>query len=127
DELRAALPEESIVRSANIIKGNESIVSGSICVENYHQTLPSVRSSLRVSLEGKGDRTLVLNDEAHHLYSATGDLKRWAEFVADPRFGFRYVIGVSGTCYDGDSYFPDVISRYSLRDAIDAGFVKTVD
>lgn len=126
-DLRDILPDAAVVRSPGIISSDESIIAGSICIENYHATLPSVRSSIRPTLNGKGERTLVLNDEAHHLYSGTGDLRKWAEFVGDPAFGFHYIIGVSGTCYQGDDYFPDVISRYSLRQAIEAGFVKTID
>jgi len=127
DDLRDLLPDTAVIRSPGIISSDESIIAGSICIENYHATLPSARTSIRPTLAGKGDRTLILNDETHHLYSGTGDLRRWAEFVGDPSFGFRYIIGVSGTCYQGDDYFPDVIARYSLRQAIEAGFVKTID
>jgi len=129
-DLRDALPDDSVLRSPSITNANESIVTGTICIENYHAVLQNSRSSVRPTLAGKGPRTLILNDEVHHLYSGfggTGDMKRWAEFVGDPEFNFRYIIGVSGTCYQGDDYFPDVISRYSLRLAIEAGFVKTID
>lgn len=34
---------------------------------------------------------------------------------------------MSGTCYIGDEYFPDVVYRYSLLDAIEEGYVKQVD
>ena len=116
-----------------IINGSESIVAGSICVENYHQILDNATSSIRDSLIGKGARTLVLNDEAHHVYSnENGDperpetIRRWKAFLDSPEFGFRYIIGVSGTCYIKDSYFPDVLYRYSLRQAIENGYVKSV-
>ena len=33
---------------------------------------------------------------------------------------------VSGTCYIGDDYFSDVIHRFSLRDSIEAKFVKSI-
>lgn len=128
-DLRDSLPEDAVLRSPTIINASESIVQGTICVENYHAALPSSRSSVRPTLVGKGTRTLILNDEVHHIYSgfASGDIRRWAEFVGDPDFAFRYIIGASGTCYQGDDYFPDVISRYSLRQAIEAGFVKSID
>ena len=35
-------------------------------------------------------------------------------------------MNVSGTCYIGDDYFTDVIHRFSLRDAIEAKFVKSI-
>ena len=53
--------------------------------------------------------------------------KKWKQFLADEAFGFKYVIGVSGTCYVDDEYFSDVIFRYSLREAIEQRYVKKVD
>ena len=77
--------------------------------------------------EVRARRALVLSDEAHHLYSPAGAaMKKWKEFVADPEFGFRYHVGLSGTCYIGNDYFPDVIHRYSIRDAISDRWVKEV-
>jgi type III restriction enzyme len=40
------------------------------------------------------------------------------------------MIGVSGTCYTGsghNSYFSDVINRYSLREAIESGYIKHLE
>ena len=126
--LKSLLLEDSRVRNPHIINGAESIVDGTICIENFHATLQHVKSSIRDSLSGKGDRTLILNDEAHHVYNPTGkDLKRWKEFLLLPEFGFRYIAGFSGTCYIGDDYFADVIARYSLRQAIEQGYAKTID
>jgi type III restriction enzyme len=126
--LKALVPEDSRVRNPHIINGTESIVYGTICIENFHATLQHVKSSIRDSLAGKGDRTLILNDEVHHVHNPSGrDLKRWKEFLLDPTFGFRYIAGFSGTCYMGDDYFADVIARYSLREAIEQGFAKAID
>jgi len=116
-----------------IINGSESVVVGSICVENYHQILASATSSIRDSLRGHGARTLVLNDETHHVYNnENGDpekpetIKKWKEFLNSDEFDFRYIIGVSGTCYIKDDYFSDVLYRYSLRQAIEENYVKSV-
>ena len=110
-----------------IINASETIVDGSICVENYHAILKHVKSSIRDSLSGKGDRVAVLNDEAHHVANETGaNVKRWKEFLLNSDYGFHYILGVSGTCYIGDEYFADVVNRYSLRQAIEQRFVKTV-
>jgi len=126
--LKTLLPEDSRVRNPHIINGTESIVDGTICIENFHATLAHVKSSIRDSLAGKGSRTLILNDEVHHVYNPTGkDLKRWKEFLLAPEFGFRYSAGFSGTCYVDDDYFADVVARYSLRQAIEQGFAKTID
>ena len=104
-----SLPDDATVRSPSITNASESIVAGTICIENYHAVLQNSHSSIRPTLAGKGVRTLILNDEVHHLYSGftgTGDMHKWAEFVRDVEFGFRYIIGVSGTCYQDDEYFP---------------------
>jgi len=132
--LRDLIPEGARVRNPHIINATESIVDGTICIENFHATLKHVKSSIRDSLTGKGGRTLVLNDEVHHVYNkpigrdaTSRSLKRWKEFLLDPEFGFRYLVGGSGTCYIGNDYFADVVYRYSLREAIEQGFAKRVD
>src|SRR5262249_31060079 len=103
---------------------------GSICIENIDATYRHVRSSVRDSFLGRGESTLVLNDEAHHIYSpiaqADAGVKKWNEFLSSPEFGFTRVVGCSGTCYRGNDYSTDVTSRYSLRQAMDDGRVKLV-
>lgn len=128
EALRSLLPEDSVIKTPHIINATESITTGAICVENCHALYEHVKSSIRESLAGKGNRTLVINDETHHVYNQTGkEFKKWKEFLLDEEFGFKYVVGLSGTCYIKDKYFTDVISRYSLREAIEDGFVKTID
>jgi len=128
DALRSLLPEDAIINNPHIINATESITTGAICVENCHALYQHVKSSIRDSLSGKGKRTLIINDETHHVYNQTGnDFKKWKEFLLDKDFGFKYIVGLSGTCYINDEYFVDVISRYSLRQAIEDGFVKTID
>lgn len=126
-DLRDLLPADAALSTPRIIRASETIVSGSICIENYHAILAHVQGAIRDSLLGKGARTFVLNDEAHHVGNETAaQAKRWKEFLTDDAFGFRYVIGVSGTCYLGNDYFADVIYRYSLRQAMEERFVKKV-
>ena len=127
-DLRDLLPPNAKVRAPKIINASETIVDSSICVENYHAILQHVKSSIRDSLSGRGDRVAVLNDEAHHVTNETGtNVKRWKEFLLNPDYGFHYILGVSGTCYIGDEYFADVVNRYSLRQAIEQRFVKKVE
>ena len=113
--------------SPTVINATESIVDGCICVENYHAVLQHVKSSIRDSLRGKGERTLILNDETHHVYVKPSESRKWKDFLLDEDFGFRQIVGVSGTCYHTNDYFPDVISRYSLRQAIEDHTVKEVE
>lgn len=124
-ELMSLLPTQLAPR---ISDGSSTIVHGSICVENYHAIFEKTGSSVRDSLRGKGPRTLILNDEAHHITNSAGtQAKKWKEFLLDPSLSFEKVIGVSGTCYVGNSYFADVIFRYSLRSAIEEGQVKKIE
>ncbi len=127
-DLRDAMPEGARFKTPKIINATESIVDGSICVENYHAILENTKSSVRESLKGEGARVAVLNDEAHHVANESGTTsKRWKEFLEDAAYGFRMVVGVSGTCYVADEYFADVVHRYSLRQAIEERFVKSVE
>jgi len=126
-DLRNLLPGTSLVKTPRIINASESIVQGSICIENYHAILAHVRSSIRDSLKGKGEHTLILNDETHHVANETeSKSKRWKEFLTDSDYGFHYIIGLSGTCYVGNEYFSDVIARYSLKKAMEQKFVKKI-
>lgn len=127
-DLRDLLPKDARIQTPEIINASETIVDGSICVENYHAILEHVKSSIRDSLKGRGERVAVFSDEAHHVSNETDSkAKKWKEFLLNPEYGFRIMVGVSGTCYVGDDYFADVISRYSLRQAIEERFVKKIE
>lgn len=126
-DLTSLLPERSGVRIPDRVDATQTIGEGQMCVENIHQAYEKTGSSIRDSFTGQGTSALVLSDEVHHVYSPSDSkLRKWAEFIGDDRFGFRFHVGVSGTCYVGNEYFPDVIHRYSIRDAINDGWVKDV-
>jgi len=126
-ELRDLLPSDSKVVAPSIIGADQTIVPGSICIENYHAILEQTNSSVRDSLLNKGATTLILNDEAHHVANdSRTKVKKWKEFLQDSDFAFNYIIGVSGTCYVNNDYFADVIYRYSLRQAMEENYVKLV-
>ena len=111
-----------------IKSANDPILDGDICVENIHAVYDRTGSSISDSFKGQGARTLVLNDEAHHIYSdADAATKKWLEFLRNEEYGFKMIVGVSGTPYIGNDYFPDVIFRYGLKQAIDEQVVKTPD
>lgn len=124
DSLRAI---NSKYKTPGIINGTETVEKGDICIENIHATHLKNKSAIRDSFSGKGERALVLSDEAHHIYSPSDkDLKKWEEFLADKKFGFKYLVGLSGTCYIKNDYFSNVIYRYSLKTAIDEKYVKDI-
>ena len=126
-DLTALLPLGPGVRLPERVDATSTVKEGQICIENIHQAYETAGSSIRDSFRGQGAKTLVLSDEAHHLYSPAGAaMKKWKEFVADSEFGFCFHVGLSGTCYMGNDYFPDVVFRYSIRDAISDRWVKEV-
>lgn len=128
-DLTDVMPDDSVWANPESKAATVSIVKGIICVENFQATLEATTSSsIRASLSGKGARTLVLNDEAHHVYTPPNNkLKKWQTFLLDPEFGFRYIVGFSGTCYIRNEYFNDVVYRYSLREALEEKRVKDID
>lgn len=127
-DLLGLLPAEAKVSIPRIISANETVSSGSICIENYHAILDHVGSSIQDSFKGSGHSTVVLNDETHHVANESdARVKKWKEFLSNPEYGFKYIIGVSGTCYIGNDYFADVIYRYSLKQAIEENYVKRID
>lgn len=121
-ELDAAYPSPAI-KSAN-----DPIQNGDICVENIHAAYQRTGSSIEDSFKGKGQRTLVISDEAHHIYSeADASVKKWFGFITNPEYDFQYLLGLTGTPYIGDEYFHDVIYRYSLKQAMEDGIIKKID
>ncbi len=129
DKIKATLPEDVIFKNPRIIDANSTIKKGDICVENIHTVYERTGSSINDSLKGNGERVLVLNDEVHHVYNTTGDkdVKKWRQFLLNPDFNFKYILGLTGTAYLDDEYFNDVIYRYSIRQAVDDKVVKSVD
>ncbi len=125
--LKDLLPPDSKIANPRIINASNTIQKGDICIENIHATYINTKSAIEDSLVGKGGRTLVLNDEAHHLMSPSdAALKKWRLFLLDPKYGFKFIVNFSGTCYIGNDYFTDVIHRFSLRDSIEQKFVKSI-
>lgn len=131
-ELTAIMKElGAVVAIPGIKRGNETIQPGDICIENVHAVYTNAGSSIADSFKGHGGRTLVLNDEAHHLFSPDdsdeSSMKKWLQFLVSPEYGFRYLINVTGTPYTGNDYFPDVIHRFGLKQAIEAKVIKKPD
>lgn len=110
----------------SVVDAGSTVKAEQICIENIHATFERTGSSIEDSFAGRGERTLVISDEAHHLYSSATGFNKWKEFIEDERFDFRYHLGGSGTCYVSNDYFADVVYRYSIRDAINDGWIKEV-
>ena len=115
-------------KNPSIKNSNSPVLDGDICVENIHATYERTGSSVEDSFKGKGQRVLVINDEAHHVFNPSDtDTKKWLDFLRNDEYGFHYIVNLSGTPYTGNDYFYDVVYRYSIRDATDARVIKKVD
>ena len=132
--LLKAIPDESKFKNPSIKTADVTIKEGDICVENIHAAYEKNKSSIKDSFTENGQRTLVLNDEAHHIYNVmegrdkeSQNLKKWKEFLLSTVYNFKYILGFTGTAYIKDDYFNDVIYRYSLRQAVNDRVVKMVD
>jgi type III restriction enzyme len=118
----------AVHKNPSIKSANDPILDGDICVENIHATYERTGSSVEDSFKGKGARVLVINDEAHHIFSPSDSItKKWLDFLKDEDFGFHFIVNLSGTPYIGDEYFYDILHRYSIRNAIEDGVIKKVD
>jgi type III restriction enzyme len=129
-----AIPEGSKISNPAIKRADETIKEGDICIENVHAIYEKTGSSIKDSFLKNGQRTLVLNDEAHHIFNTMEGgnkevkiLKKWKEFLQSNEYNFKYILGFTGTAYIKDDYFNDVIYRYSLRQAVNDKVVKMVD
>ena len=128
-ELRNSLPPGKNV-APRIIHANQTILPGDICVENIHAVYANTNASIGDSLRDNGERTLVLNDEAHHIFnkvggSDEGKIKEWKKFLTNEVFNFNFIVNFTGTPYIDDEYFSDVIYRYPVSKAITEHIVKT--
>jgi type III restriction enzyme len=129
NDLRNSLPAGKDI-TPRIINANQTIIPGDICVENIHAVYANTNASIGDSLRGKGNRTLILNDEAHHIFNKVsgtdeGKIKEWKKFLLNEDFDFNFIVNFTGTPYIGDEYFSDVIYRYPVSKAITEHVVKT--
>jgi type III restriction enzyme len=117
----------------SIKQADVTIGKNQVCIENIHAVYDTTGSSIPHSFGNqKGKNTLVLNDEAHHVFSQWLDNKQkhWEKFLNSADNAFHYIVNVTGTPYyesQNDAYFRDVIYRFPLKDAMERGIVKHID
>lgn len=133
-DLKNTIPKTAKCKNPRIVNANITVKNGDICVENIHAVYETTGSSIKDSFQGQGEKTLVLNDESHHIFNKISGntaeakgLKRWKEFLLNAEFNFKYILGFTGTAYHNNEYFNDIIFRYSLRNAIEKKFVKNIE
>lgn len=128
-ELKNTIPQNAVCKNPSIVNANVTVKKGDICVENIHAVYSTTGSSIQDSFKNQGSKTLVLNDESHHIFnqSTDKDLKKWREFLLNSDYDFKYILGFTGTAYKDNEYFNDVIYRYSLREAVENKIVKNIE
>ncbi|MFH1799114.1 MAG: DEAD/DEAH box helicase family protein [Candidatus Omnitrophota bacterium] len=143
------LPKEYQGKAIDLLTNNDAIEDGSITIENIN-AIYSV-GGIRDTLFKGADEVLVLGDEIHHAYSHLNfnDIKKalemdqevdadrgneseekaerlWMQFLKKNREITRH-IGFTGTPYNKDDYFADVIFDYNIRTAINEKYIKDVN
>ncbi|MBO8169058.1 MAG: DEAD/DEAH box helicase family protein [Thermoanaerobacteraceae bacterium] len=132
--LKKSIPKSAKYKNPRIVNADVTVKNGDICVENIHAVYERTGSSIEDSFKNQGERVLVLNDESHHIFNkVTGknkesqSIKKWKNFLLNPDYNFKYILGFTGTAYIDNEYFNDVIYRYSLREAIEDKIVKNIE
>jgi len=127
--LRATLTDVQIPYRVNpaVKDAARTIRDEEICIDNIHKTYDYVSSSIESSFVGKGQRTLVINDEAHHIICPEAETSKtdvklmleWKKFLQDSKYNFKYIVGLTGTPYKGNEYARNVVCRYSIMQAME--------
>lgn len=143
------LPKEYQGKAIELLKNNDVIEDNSITIENINAiyTVGGIRDTLFKGVE----EVLVLGDEIHHAYSHLNfnatqralELDQNVEVTTDnvteeksERLWMKFLkqypeitrhIGFTGTPYNKDDYFADVIYDYNIRVAIDDRYIKDIN
>lgn len=143
------LPKEYQSKAIDLLTNNDAIPDGSITIENINAiyTVGGIRDTLFQNIK----EVLVLGDEIHHAYSHLNfnairhalELDQeveedkgkaseekaerlWMQFLKKNKEITRH-IGFTGTPYNQDDYFADVIFDYNIRTAINEKYIKDVN
>ena len=143
------LPKDYQGKAIDLLTNNDAIEDGSITIENIN-AIYSV-GGIRDTLFKGADEVLVLGDEIHHAYSHLNfnEIKKaleldqevdaekgkeseekaerlWMQFLKKNKEITRH-IGFTGTPYNKDDYFADVIFDYNIRTAINGEYIKDIN
>ena len=145
-DLNDKLPIKYQGKAINLLNDNDPIEDDSIVVENINAvyTFGSIQDTLFNDI----DEVLVLGDEIHHAYShlkfsknqlildkeetTEGKLtdakseRLWMQFLKNNKEITRH-IGFTGTPYNQNEYFADIIYNYSIKDATEQRYIKEIN
>lgn len=146
-ELKVKLPDRLRNKVIRLLNCNDPIEDSSIVIENINAIYNRERNSIGDTLFNHGSEVLVLSDAVHHAYSHLSfageaveynfeagsegrgedrDERLWMKFIREEAMIRRH-IGFTGTPYNRDDYFPDVIANYSIKDALDEKIIKKIN
>lgn len=136
--LQQTLPADYRNIPVNILNCNDPIEDNSIVIENINAIYSKDRNAIGDTLFSHGGEVLVLSDEVHHAYShlefsqnhlilddSKSEERLWMKYIREEPLITRH-IGFTGTPYNADEYFADVLFNYSIRDAIDEKQIKDI-
>ncbi|MCD6298083.1 MAG: DEAD/DEAH box helicase family protein, partial [Deltaproteobacteria bacterium] len=144
-EFNDKLPQRYRGKVINLLTDNDPIEDDSIVIENINAvyTFGGITDTLFKNTE----EVLVLGDEIHHAYShlkysdnrlvldkdkgqeGTGearDERLWMRFLHENKKITRH-IGFTGTPYNQNEYFADIIFNYSIKDATEERYIKKIN
>jgi type III restriction enzyme len=144
-EFNSKLPQRYRGKAINLLTDNDPIEDDSIVIENINAvfTFGSINDTLFKNTE----EVLVLGDEIHHAYShlryadnglvldreagqegrgETRDERLWMKFLRENAKITRH-IGFTGTPYNQNEYFADIIFNYSIKDATEEKYIKKIN
>jgi type III restriction enzyme len=145
--LQGCLPQRLRHRTIRLLTCNDPVCDNAIVIENINAIYNRERNAIGDTLFNHGGDVLVLSDEVHHAYShlkfsgaglgydfdAGGegsgevrDERLWLRYLREEP-GIKRHIGFTGTPYNKDDYFTDVIFNYSVKDARDDKRIKRIN
>lgn len=143
-QLQEKLPLKYRNIPINLLSENDPIVDNSIVVENINAIYNKDNNSIGDTLFSQVEEVLVLSDEVHHAYThltyrdnlleleekegrgEERDERLWMKFIREESKITRH-IGFTGTPYNQDEYFVDVIYDYSINDAMNERVIKRIN
>ena len=140
------LPAKYRGKAINLLTDNDPIEDDSIVIENINAVYTF--GSITDTLFKNTDEVLVLGDEIHHAYShlkyadnrlvldkeegpegkksEARDERLWMKFLRENAKITRH-IGFTGTPYNQNEYFADIIFNYSIKDATEEKYIKKIN
>lgn len=145
DELNSKLPQKYRRKVVQLLTDNDPIEDDAIVIENINAvyTFGGITDTL---FKNTGE-VLVLGDEIHHAYShlryadnrlvldadegqegkgEARDERLWMRFLRTHKEIARH-IGFTGTPYNQNDYFADIIYNYSIKDATEEKYIKKIN